>query len=79
MGLTLVLCAPLPYQQRYIVVSLSSDKRTYSKSLLIKASAKCPHSLVVIPIGPMVNVEYPTFTKKYYCMFFYFNVSNVYN
>ena len=29
-------------QQRYIVVSLSSDKYTYCKLLWIKASSKCP-------------------------------------
>ena len=39
--LALVSMNPLLYWQRYIV-SLSSDKCTYCKSLWIKASAKCP-------------------------------------
>ena len=38
----LVLWTSLLYRKRYIVVSFSSDKWTYCKSLWIKAFAKCP-------------------------------------
>ena len=38
----LFIWTSLLYQQRYIVVSLSSDKCTHCKSLWIKVSTKCP-------------------------------------